>query len=72
MEEYNINDYDNENRIGIPIQTSNTFYSDFIGQYCKYINITDDNDIIFFRNIIKHNNKIFINTIYGDLYMGCN
>jgi hypothetical protein len=89
-EKYNddCNDYDDyndcneENRIGIPIQTSNTFYSDFIGQFNKYINITDNNrhnhnnynndsnNNIMFRNIIKRNNKYYINTIYGDLYTG--
>jgi hypothetical protein len=63
-------DYDEENRIGIPIETSNTFYSDFICQFNKYINITDSNDNIMFRNIIKRNNKYYINTIYGDLYTG--
>jgi hypothetical protein len=75
-------DYDDDERpIGIPIFTSNTFYSDFIGNNTKYININEKNsnnnnnyNFINFKKLIKNNdknnNKYYINTIYGELYVG--
>lgn len=68
--EYHNDDDNNANYIGIPIDTPNTFYSDFIGQNTNYINITDDNYNIVFNKIIKRNNKYYINTNYGTLYVG--
>jgi hypothetical protein len=60
-------DNDNERCVGIPIYTSNTFYSDFICQNTNYINI---DNIKNFNKIIKNNNKYYINTFNGELYVG--
>jgi hypothetical protein len=59
--------------IGIPIYTPTTFYSDFIGKYNNYININDkniDSKFISFYKIVKRNNKYFISSINGELYVG--
>ncbi len=68
-------DYCDEQRIGIPIYIPQTFMSDFISQHTNYINIPNNNsydskNYLSFTKIIYRNNKYYINSNHGELYVG--